>query len=153
MEDVGDGEGSPELVIEYGGEEVAVEVARMSDGDGWPRDKRIGFERALGRVVQSVREEAGRPVGTCSASTIRGNLVPRHGVVRGRKSLGTSYESATRGGQIQLVSDRKRVGRGVVVEYLPAGNYDSSLGREAGHRALGGGDGIEPDRGVRGGEG
>ena len=107
VENVGDGEGQPDFVIEYGGEEVAVEVARMSDGDGWPRDKRIGFERALGRVVQSVREEVGRPVGTCSASTIRGNLVPRHGVVRGRKSLGTSYEmrlGAARSSSFQIAS-------------------------------------------------
>ena len=125
---VGDGEGPPDFLIEYGGVEVAVEVMRMLDGDGWPRHKRIGFERTLAAVVRSVREEAGVPRWHvfCEYDPRERRPPPPRGpwmdLVR------DTLRTPGPGGTIQLIPYDKRVGRGVVVEYVPAGNDGSFSG-------------------------
>ena len=125
---VGDGEGPPDFVIECGGGEVAVEVTRMLDGDGWPRDKRIGFERALGGVVQSVRDERGTP--RWHVFCEYDPREPRPPRPRGPwvEIVREELRTAKHGGRIQLVPDDRRVGRGVVVRYFPAGNDGSFSG-------------------------
>ena len=128
VEYVGDGEGPPDFVIDCRGDEVAVEVTRMLDGDGWPRDKRIGFERALARVVQSVREEVGRPRWHVFCEYDPREPRPPPPCGPWVEAVRDELRNVTHGGRIQLVPDDKRVGRGVVVRYLPAGNEGSFSG-------------------------
>ena len=125
---VGDGEGPPDFVVDFRGDEVAVEVMRMLDGEGWPRDQRVAFERALGAVVDGVRSESGAPrwhVRCEYDPSERRPPKPRgEWVERVRDAL----RRTGAGGEIQLVPDASRVGRGVVVEYYPAGNDGSFSG-------------------------
>ena len=139
VEYVGDGEGPPDFVIDYGGVEVAVEVTRMLDGDGWRRDKRIGFERSLRNAVQTVREEPGRPRWHvfCEYDPREPHPPPPRGPWV--EAVKDELRNATRDGQLQLVPSDRRVGRGVVVKYLAAGNDGSFSGvsEDIGHYVAG----------------
>ena len=125
---VGDGEGPPDFVVRFGGQEVAVEVTRMLDGEGWPPEQRIAFERALGAVVRSVRDEPGRPRWHvwCEYDP-REPRPPRRGgaweelVRHALRTPGSARE-------VQLIPEGSRAGRGIIVEYCPAGNGGSFSG-------------------------
>lgn len=125
---VGDGEGPPDFVVRFGGKEVAVEVTRMLDGEGWRPKHRMGFERALESVVKSVRDEAGAP-----RWHVRCQYDPRE--LRPPKPRG-EWEELVRetlrrpgpGGEIQLLPRATRAGQGVIVSYMPAGNDGSFSG-------------------------
>ena len=58
---VGGGEGPPDFVVRFLGDKIAVEVMRMLNGEGWPPERRVAFERELKIVVESVKNECDTP--------------------------------------------------------------------------------------------
>ena len=125
---VGDGEGPPDFVVDFRGDEVAVEVMRMLDGEGWPREQRVAFERALGAVVDSVRNERGAPRWHVRCEYDPSERRPPRPRGEWVERVRDALRRPGAGGEIQLVPDASRVGRGVVVQYFPAGNDGSFSG-------------------------
>lgn len=58
---VGEGEGPPDNLLQFGGDEVALEATRILDDKGWPEHHRRAFESALAAVVKMVAKEKGAP--------------------------------------------------------------------------------------------
>ena len=125
---VGDGEGPPDYVVQFGGDEVAVEVTRMMDCEGWPENQRIAFERDLAAVVKIVEmeEDAPRWHTWCEYDP----RVPRPPKTNGawRKLVKERLRASGSGGAVQLIPNGSRVGRGVVLSYMPAGNAGGFAG-------------------------
>lgn len=125
---VGDDEGPPDFVVRFDGKEVAVEVTRMLDGEGWPREKRIAFERNLESVIQSVKDEAGAPRWhvRCEYDPVE----PRPPKPKGKwvVEVRDALRKPGPGGKLQLVPRASRKGRGIRVTYMPAGNDGSFSG-------------------------
>ena len=119
---VGDGEGPPDFVVDFRGDEVAVEVMRMLDGVGWPREQRVAFERELEAVVDSVRNERGAPRWHVRCEYDPSERRPPKPRGEWVERVFNELRRPSAGGKIQLLPDTSRVGRGVVVEYLPASN-------------------------------
>ena len=120
------GEGPPDYIARFHGRSVAVEVTKMSLESGWPEKYRIAFERELRAVVQSVKEDPRAPRWhvLCSYDPRQPRPPRRNGDWR-RRIRTALWNSGSRG-KLQLIDESSRVGSGVVVEYLPAGN-DGSL--------------------------
>ena len=121
----GGGEGPPDFVVRFLGDEIAVEVMRMLNGEGWPLERREAFERELKIVVESVKNECDTPRWHVSCE-----YDPRE--PRPPRPKGTWVETVRNAlrepgpsGVIQLVPDASRVGRGVVIYYFPASNEGS----------------------------
>ena len=125
---VGDGEGPPDFVVRFGGHEVAVEVMRMLDGEGWPLEQRLAFERVLEAVVESVRNEPSAPRWHVRCEYDPREPKPPKPRDAWIEMVRDSLREPSLGGEIQLAPKASRVGRGVVVEYFPAGNNGSFLG-------------------------
>ena len=124
---VGDeGEGPPDFLAEFHGVEVAIEVTKMPLNTGWPEEQRVAFEEELQQVVRSVKDnpEAPRWHVLCFADERQPRPPKRNGDWKEQVRDALLRESS--GGELQLMSESKRVGEGVVVKYLPAGN-DGSL--------------------------
>lgn len=127
---VGDGEGPPDFVVLFDGKEVAVEVTRMLDGEGWPPEQRIAFERNLEAVIQSLKDEPCTPRWhvRCEYDPEE----PRPPKPNG-KWVGEVRDALRKpgpGGQLQLIPRTARVGRGIRVKYMPAGNNGGFSGVE-----------------------
>ena len=125
---VGNGEGPPDFVIQWGGTEVAVEVMTMLDGEGWEPTRRIAFERALRDVVEGVRNETGTP--RWHVSCEYDPRVPRPPKPRGswEETVRDALRRPGLGGEVQLCPQSLRVGQGIVVKYVPASNDGSFSG-------------------------
>lgn len=124
---VGDlGEGPPDFLAVFDGEEVAIEVTRMPVETGWPRDQRLAFEAELQEVVQSVKDDPQAPRWhvLCEIDERQPRPPRRHGEWRER--VRTALLSRSAAGRLQLMAEDERVGRGVVVVHLSASN-DGSL--------------------------
>ena len=124
---VGDlGEGPPDFLAVFHGEEVAIEVTRMSLDTGWPENQRLAFEAELQRVVQSVKDdpEAPRWHVFCKIDVRQPRPPKRHG--EWKKHVREALLSGSAPGSLQLMAEGERIGKGVVVEYSPASN-DGSL--------------------------
>ena len=125
---VGDDEGPPDYLVRFGGDEVAVEVTRLSNNRGWPEKRRIAFERELDDVICKVANEKGAPRwhSWCEYDP----CVPRPPKKRGawRELVEQCLRTPGPGGEVQLIPDVSRVGRGVVLGYMPAGNAGSFTG-------------------------
>ena len=124
---VGDqGEGPPDYFARFHGHCVAVEVTKMALESGWPEKYRIAFERELRVVVQSVKDDPRAPRRHVLCSYDPRQPRPPRPNGDWRRRLTTALRSSDRRGKLQLIDEGSRVGSGVVVEYLPAGN-DGSL--------------------------
>ena len=124
---VGDlGEGPPDFLAVFHGEEVAIEVTRMPLETGWPEDQRLAFEAELQQVVQSVKDdlEAPRWHVLCEIDERQPRPPRRNGEWKER--VREALLSGSAPGRLQLMSECERVGEGVVVEHFPASN-DGSL--------------------------
>ena len=125
------GGGPPDFVIEYAGDEIAVEVLLLHDVEGWnKRKERFRFESELRELIQeeSTRgENAPRWHANCeydgveAVSSIRDQEKWKD---KARKALRTSGT----GGKFQLLSKEKRRGRGVTLTLMPASNKGSFSG-------------------------
>ena len=122
---VGNGEGPPDFVVRFGGKEVAVEVTRMLDGEGWQPKQRKAFERNLESVIQSVKNESGAP--RWHVFYQYDPTEPRPPRPRGEwmELVRETLRTPGPGGVIQLVPNTSRKGRGVRVTYTPASNDGS----------------------------
>ena len=123
---VGDeGEGPPDFLAHFHGRCVAVEVTKRGCKSGWPEKYRIAFERELRAVVQSVKDDPRAPRWhvLCSYDPCQPKPPNRNGDWKRR--LRTALMRSGGGGKIQLIEESLRVGDGVVVEYLAAGNEGS----------------------------
>ena len=133
---VGEGEGPPDFVVQFGGAEVAIEVTRMLDGKGWPENQRIAFERDLGAVIKMVEQDKDAPRWHvwCEYDP----RVSRPPKPRGawRELVKESLRAPGPGGAVQLIPDGSSVGRGVVLRYTPAGNAGgfSGVSMDTGNR-------------------
>ena len=125
---VGEGEGPPDFVVDFHGNEVAVEVMRMLDGEGWPREQRVAFERELEAVVDSVKNERGAPRWHVHCEYDPSERRPPKPKGEWAERVLNALRRPGAGGEIQLLPDTSRVGRGVVVEYLSASNDGSFSG-------------------------
>lgn len=124
---VGDsGEGPPDFLAVFHGEEVAIEVTRMPLNTGWPEDQRLAFEAELRRVVQSVKDvsEAPRWHVLCKIDRRQPKPPKRHG--EWKEHVREALLSGSAPGRLQLMAEGERIGKGVVMEYFPASN-DGSL--------------------------
>lgn len=124
---VGDlGEGPPDFLAEFHGEEVAIEVTRMPLDSGWPEDQRIAFESELRQVVQSVKDdpEATRWHVLCHIDYRQPRPPKRNG--HWKERVREALMSGSAAGKLQLMGESERVGKGVVVKHFPASN-DGSL--------------------------
>ena len=136
---VGEGEGPPDYLVKFGGDEVAVEVTRLLDGKGWPERSRIAFERELANVVEMVAKEKDSPRWHvwCEYDP----RTPRPPRPRGawRELVTETLRKPGPGGALQLIHDGSRVGRGVVLGYTPAGNSGSftEVSKDIGDRPAG----------------
>lgn len=123
---VGDaGPGPPDFVAEFRGQEVAIEVKKMPLGMGWPEKRRRAFQTELQQVVQSVKDDpkAPRLHVLCTTDPRQPEPPKRNGAWKGR--LRAALLAATGAGALQLMAEGERVGRGVVVKWLPASNEGS----------------------------
>ena len=100
----------------------------MLDGEGWPREQRVAFERALEGVVDSIKNERGMPRWHVRCEYDPSERRPPKPRGEWVERVRSALRRPGAGGEIQLVPDASRVGRGVVVEYLPAGNDGSFSG-------------------------
>ena len=124
---VGDlGEGPPDFLAVFHGEEVAIEVTRMPLDTGWPENQRLAFEAELQQVVQSVKDdpEAPRWHVLCEIDERQPRPPKRNGEWKER--VREALLSGSAPGRLQLMTDDERVGEGVVVEHFSASN-DGSL--------------------------
>lgn len=123
---VGDlGEGPPDFLAVFHGEEVAIEVTRMPLDTGWPEDQRLAFEAELQQVVQSVRDdpEAPRWHVLCEIDERQPRPPKRYG--EWKEHVREALLSGSAPDRLQLMAESERVGEGVVVEYFPASNNGS----------------------------
>ena len=125
---VGAGEGPPDYLLQFGGDEVAVEVTRMLDSRGWPEKQRVAFERALATVVETVAKEKGAPRWHAWCEYDPSMRRPPKAPGEWRPVVEENLRTPGPGGEIQLIPDGSRVGRGVVLGYTPAGNAGSFTG-------------------------
>ena len=97
----------------------------MGCKSGWPEKYRIAFERELRAVVQSVKDDPRAPRWhvLCSYDPRQPKPPNRNGDWKRR--LRTALMRSGGGGKNQLIEESLRVGDGVVVEYLAAGNEGS----------------------------
>ena len=100
----------------------------MLDGEGWPREQRVAFERELEGVVDGIKHERGTPRWHVSCEYDPRELRPPKPGGEWAESVRNALRRPGAGGEIQLVPDASRVGRGVVVKYLPTGNNGSFSG-------------------------
>lgn len=119
---VGEGEGPPDFVVRFDGKEVAVEVTRTLDGEGWPPEQRIAFERKLKAVIQSVKDEPGTPRWHVRCEYDPEEPRPPKPNGRWSDQVRHTLRKPGPGGQLQLIPRESRVGRGIRVTYMPAGN-------------------------------
>ena len=126
---VGDGDGPPDFLVEYRGEEIAVEVTLLHDSDGWSRTKKYAFERELRRLIEegSKEENAPRWHASCEYDPREPHPPSKNGKEwkeKVRKALRTRGE----GGELHLLSPEQKRGRGVILKLWPASN-EGSLSR------------------------
>ena len=131
---VGHCAGPPDFVIEFAGDEIAVEVCLLHDVDGWNkksiRDHRFAFEKELGALIEEEatrQQNAPRWHAYCeyddveTVSSIRDRAEWKD---RARKALRTSGT----GGEFQLLSKEKSKGRGIILILEPASSKGSFVG-------------------------
>ena len=125
-----DQDGPPDWVIEYKGDKVAIEVCLLHDPAGWGKTSEAAFERELAKLIQeeSIREaKAPQWHVRCeydpreSKSSIRKQEEWKS---KARKALRTSGS----GGGFQLLGSGSRIGRGVILELIPASSAGSFAG-------------------------
>ena len=100
----------------------------MLDSEGWPREQRVAFERGLEAVIDGVKSEHGAPRWHVRCEYDPNERRPPKPRGEWVERVRNALRRPGVGGEIQLVPDAARVGRGVVVEYLPAGNDGSFSG-------------------------
>ena len=125
---VGDGEGPPDYLVQFGGEEVAVEVTRMLDRKGWPERHRIAFERALAAVVEMIAREKEAPRWHVWCEYDPKMKGPPQTNGAWREVVEKSLRTPGLGGEVQLIPEKLKVGRGIVLGYMPASNAGSFAG-------------------------
>ena len=123
---VGDaGAGPPDFLAEFHGVEVAIEVTKMPLNMGWPEDRRLGFQAELQRVAQCVmgNPKVPRLHVLCTADARQPEPPKPNG--DWKEWLREALLGANGAGELQLMAESERVGRGVVVKYFPASNEGS----------------------------
>ena len=94
----------------------------MLCGTGWPEEQRLGFKKELVALIESIAKVPAAPKWhTWCEYDARMRRSPK---ARGewRKVVSATLCTPGPGGEVQLIPDRSRVGRGVVLCYEPASN-------------------------------
>ena len=121
-------EGPPDFLVEYAGEEVAVEVCLLHDRKGWDKTREIAFRKEVEKLIaEESKETEGAPKWHAALSTILGNqsssISDRIWKENARSALRTSTP-----GEFQLLSQNKVRGRGVNLELVSASNEGCLFG-------------------------
>ena len=111
--------GPPDFVIRYGGEQVAVEVTRLHDVEGWGKDR----EHAILRKARELYKEAQKE--GCSwhgyieydPRESKKSMKDRSWQERMRTALRSEYQ-----GEFQLLPSDRIEGEGIILHLLPEGN-------------------------------
>ena len=92
---------------------------------GWREDRRLAFQAELQQVAQCVRDDPKAPRLHVLCTVDPGQPQPPkpNGAWKGR--VCEALLEATGAGALQLMAEGERVGRGVVVKWLPATNEGS----------------------------
>ncbi len=125
---VGGGEGPPDFVVRFLGDEIAVEVMRMLNGEGWPLERREAFERELKVVVESVKNECDTPRWHVFCRYDPKEPEPPKPKGPWVETVRNALRKPGPGNEIQLVPDASQVGSGVVIRYFSASNEGSFNG-------------------------
>ena len=132
-----DGEGPPDWEIQYKGEMIAVEVTLMYDTGGWGRTKKgrtreNAFEREIRRLIEEVSQEGGPKWHARCEYDPRVPRPPSGDDNAWKTRVREALRSSRLGGEFQLLSEcrirRRGLGRGVVLELIPASNEGSFTG-------------------------
>lgn len=118
-----DGPGPPDYVVQYEGHTVAVESTLLCDPQGWGKTKEIAFEESLQRLIDEVSaEEADMPRwhAICEYDrTVPGP--PKKGDDEWKGRVRDALRNPA-GGEVQVLPDGHKWGRGVVLDLVPASN-------------------------------
>ena len=132
-----DGEGPPDWEIQYKGEMIAVETTLMYDTGGWGstkkgRTREHAFERELRRLIEEVSQEGGSKWHALCEYDLRVPRPPSGDDDAWKTRVREALRSSRLGGEFQLLSEcfirRRGLGRGVVLELIPASNEGSFTG-------------------------
>lgn len=126
---VGDGDGPPDFLVKYMDEEIAVEVTLLHDSAGWSRTKKHAFERELRRLIEEVSKEENAPRwhSHCEYDPREPHPPSKNG--KGwREKARKALRARGPGGDFQLLSPKRRRGRGVTLQLWPASNKGSFAG-------------------------
>ena len=131
------GGGPPDWVMEYEGEEVAVEVCLLHDTEGWNKKEqrriKTAFEKELRELIEeeSARGETAPRWHACCEYDPRECTSSIRNREEWRKEARTALRTQGPGGEFQLISKEKRKGRGVKLVLMPASNEGGFSGVSA----------------------
>lgn len=122
-------DGPPDYVIEYAGEEVAVEVTLVQHNDGWGNEKEIAFGRKLHDFISEVLRDESAPRWCVLQVEYdkRQQGPPETGKEHAwwKERLKTTLLSDVPAGterEVQLMHPARRQGRGISLRLIRAGN-------------------------------
>lgn len=133
-------DGPPDYVIEYAGEEVAVEVTLVHDNDGWGKEKEIAFGRKLHDFISEVLRDENAPRWHVPQQVEydedeQGPPQTRKEHAWWEERLETALLSDVPAGtvqEVQLMHPERRQGRGISLVLLRAGNEGRMALRQSG---------------------
>lgn len=132
-------DGPPDYVIEYAGEEVAVEVTLVQHNDGWGNEKEIAFGRKLHDFISEVLRDENAP--RWHALQVEYDEDEQGPPKTGKehawweKRLKTELLSDVPAGterEVQLMHPARRQGRGISLRLIRAGNEGGMALRQSG---------------------
>ena len=132
-----DGEGPPDWEIQYKGDTIGVEATLLHDTEGWGRIKRgrsrkQAFEDELRCLIEEVSQEGGQGWHALCEYDPRVPRPPCASDNAWKARVRDALRNSPSGGAIQLLSEDKiergRLGRGIVLELMPAGDCGSFAG-------------------------
>lgn len=121
--------GPPDYTIQYVGEQIGVEVRLLDDITGWPRNKRMAFEKELKCLIEEVAQEKDAPRWhTCCEYDPKETQLPRPECMAWKEKVRKALRTKGTGEEIELLSPKIRRGRGVRLTLKPANNEGSFVG-------------------------
>ena len=122
-------EGPPDFIVEYAGEEIAIEVCLLHDRKGWEKTREIAFRKEVEKLIaeESKKTEGAprwHPRIEYDPRQPESSISDRKWKKNARRALRTSGP----GGEFQLLSTDKVRGRGVILELVPTSNEGCFLG-------------------------
>ena len=120
---------TPDFEITYSGERIAVEVLRLLPATGWDNSKKTAFEKELRNLTEEIASDPSNPRWHSRCEYDSRNRCPLPSQAEAWKQRAQKALLARGpGGEFQLLPTGQFVGRGIVLELLPAGNKGSFSG-------------------------